>query len=106
MVAHFKMQACYTQVKGFQGFNKYPLFKGITLTESDAMGKRNKQETRLDGGQDIILRLSRKTFHGRTDEFAKSLVRQWDTTGKLSDKQWYYAKQMAGKPDSYGNRRR
>ena len=51
----------------------------------------------LNTEQDIILRLSRKTFHGNTNEFAKSLVRRWDTTGKLSDKQWYYAKQLAGK---------
>ena len=61
------------------------------------MGKRNKQELRLDGGQDIMLRLNAKTFRGKTDEFAKSLVRQWDTTGRLSDKQWYYAKRLAGK---------
>ena len=62
------------------------------------MGKRNKPELQLNGGQDIMLRLSRKTFHSeRTNEFAASLVARWDTTGKLSDKQWYYAKQLAGK---------
>jgi hypothetical protein len=54
----------------------------------------------VDDGQAIILRLSQKSFRSRrTQKFARSLVRQWDTTGSLTSKQWFYAKQMAGEEE-------